>query len=300
MKKKITPFSGVGTALITPFKDGAVDYGTLENLIIRQLEAGVGALIAVGTTGEPATLTEDEKQGIVALAVKLAQGKACVMAGIGGNNTAHCERQSEIMAKLGADAVLATTPYYNKTSRGGLVAHFTRIADASPLPVVMYNVPARTGLNMTADVVCELADHLNIAGLKEASSNIEQIVDLFAMAHDRLSIYSGTDDQNYVYLALGGEGVISVLSNLAPAPVVEMCGKYARGDVKGALAISKALNALAKGLFVETSPIPLKAAMAHAGLCENEMRLPLVPLREDLRGKLFTQADEVFALAEKM
>ncbi|MDR2506244.1 MAG: 4-hydroxy-tetrahydrodipicolinate synthase [Oscillospiraceae bacterium] len=287
MKQKIVPFTGAGTALITPFKDGAVDYPTLEKLIARQLDAGVKGLVVLGTTGEPPTLSDAEKRGIITTAVKLAEGKAAIIVGVGGNHTAYSASQCKIAQELGADAVLASTPYYNKTSRNGLVAHFAAIADASDLPVIMYNVPGRTGINLPVDVAEELAEHPRIAGIKEASSNIEQIVDLFAKLSDKLSIYCGSDDQNYIYLALGGEGVISVLTNLAPEPVARMIDLYNNGDVRKSREVSFKLNALAKGLFVETSPIPLKAAMAHIGLCKEEFRLPLVPLRDDLREKLF-------------
>jgi len=292
-KQKVVPFTGCGTAMITPFtQDGAVDMPAFEGLVERQIEAGVAALIVLGTTGEPPTLAESEKIELVRAAVKAADGRTKIIAGVGGNDTARCAEQCQVMRDEGADAVLAVTPYYNKTSPAGLIAHFTAIADASELPVIVYNVPVRTGVNLTPDAMDVLADHPRIAALKEASSNIEQIIELFARCHDRMAIYSGSDDQNIVYIALGGEGVISVLSNLAPKPVVSMIATYRAGDLGGARNESVELHAMAKALFLEVSPIPLKAAMAREGLCEETLRLPLVPMRDDLRQKLFKAMDD--------
>ncbi|MDR1262557.1 MAG: 4-hydroxy-tetrahydrodipicolinate synthase [Oscillospiraceae bacterium] len=290
---KSVPFTGAGTALATPFTAlGEVDYPALGRLIERQLRAGVSALIMLGTTGEPSTLTDAEADEIVARVRELIDGGAMLVAGVGGNNTAHSIRRCKRCRDLGADALLAVTPYYNKTSAAGLIAHFTALADATDLPMVLYNVPGRTGMNLAPDTMDVLASHPNIVGLKEASSNIEQIVELFSRVHDRVAIYSGSDDQNLVYLALGGEGVISVLSNLKPEAVVQLCRACESGDYIAAREISLALYPLAKALFLETSPIPLKAALAYAGLCGDTVRLPLVPMREDLRTRLYRAIDE--------
>ena len=294
MKQKIIPFTGAGTALITPFTSGGeVDMPAFEALAERQIRAGVSALIVLGTTGEPSTLDGQEKTALVKAAVRIAAGRVTVAAGVGGNDTARCEDACREMRDIGADALLAVTPYYNKTSPSGLIAHFTRLADATDLPLIVYNVPSRTGLNLSPDTVDALADHPRIAGLKEASSNIEQIVELFARCHGRISIYSGSDDQNFVYLALGGEGAISVLSNLAPKHVADMIALYRNGDIDGARAASAALHPLAKALFLEVSPIPLKAAMARLGLCGETLRMPLVPMRGDLREKLWHAIDRL-------
>ncbi|MDR1598587.1 MAG: 4-hydroxy-tetrahydrodipicolinate synthase [Oscillospiraceae bacterium] len=289
---KSVPFIGAGTALITPFTEsGAVDFPALDRLIDRQLQAGISALIMLGTTGEPSTLTIDEQDEILRRARRRVNNSAALVAGVGGNNTAHCVERCKRVRDLGADAALAVTPYYNKTSPSGLEAHFTAIADAADLPVIVYNVPGRTGLNLTPDTMDTLADNPVIVGLKEASSNIEQIVDLFARVHDRVAIYSGSDDQNLVYLALGGEGVISVLSNLAPAAVSRLCRECLSGDLAAARGTARTLHPLAKALFWETSPIPLKAAMSHAGLCGDTVRLPLVKMRADLRERLLALMD---------
>ncbi|MDR0395688.1 MAG: 4-hydroxy-tetrahydrodipicolinate synthase, partial [Oscillospiraceae bacterium] len=285
---KIIPFAGAATALITPFTpSGDVDYPALERLIERQIQSGISALVILGTTGEPSTLDIAEQDEILRRAVLISGGRVKIIAGVGGNNTAHCVQRCGRVRDLGASAALAVTPYYNKTSQSGLVAHFTSLAEASDIPIIAYNVPGRTGLNLTPDTMDILADHPNITGLKEASSNIEQIVDLFARVHDRAAIYSGSDDQNFVYLALGGEGVISVLSNLAPRGVARLCQECASGDFASARETSRKLHPLSKALFWETSPIPLKAAMARAGLCGDTARLPLVGMREDLKAKLF-------------
>ncbi|MDR2656543.1 MAG: 4-hydroxy-tetrahydrodipicolinate synthase [Oscillospiraceae bacterium] len=290
---KSVPFTGAGTALATPFTAlGEVDYPALSRLIERQLRAGVSALIMLGTTGEPSTLTDAEADEIVSRARELINGGAMLVAGVGGNNTAHSIRRCKRCRDLGADALLAVTPYYNKTSASGLIAHFTALADATDLPMILYNVPGRTGLNLAPDTMDVLASHPNIVGLKEASSNIEQIVELFSRVHDRVAIYSGSDDQNLVYLALGGEGTISVLSNLKPDAVVQLCRACEFGDYIAARELSLALYPLTKALFLETSPIPLKAALAYAGLCGDTVRLPLVPMRDDLKARLYRAIDE--------
>ncbi|GHU71530.1 4-hydroxy-tetrahydrodipicolinate synthase [Clostridia bacterium] len=293
MNNKRAPFIGAATALATPFTvTGEVDFDALERLIERQLRAGISALIVLGTTGEPSTLDEEESLAIVCRAKQLLGCKATLVVGVGGNNTSHCIARCKLMRDLGADALLAVTPYYNKTSPSGLIAHFTSLADATDLPLIIYNVPARTGLNLTPDTMDILADHPNIAALKEASGNIEQIVELFHRVHDRVAIYCGSDDQNLVYLTLGGDGLISVLSNLAPKPVVKLYAECAAGHLAAARETARTLHPLARAIFWETSPIPLKAALAYAGLCEETVRLPLVPMRADLKAKLFTLIDE--------
>ncbi|MDR1569064.1 MAG: 4-hydroxy-tetrahydrodipicolinate synthase [Oscillospiraceae bacterium] len=291
IKQKIVPFTGCATALITPFTKDGVDEPAFERLIERQIAAGVAALVVLGTTGEPPTLSAREKAKLVRAAVKTAAGRVKIIAGVGGNDTANSVESCRIMRDEGADGLLAVTPYYNKTSPSGLIAHFTALADSADIPLIVYNVPGRTGLNLSADTMSVLADHPRVAALKEASSNIEQIIELFVRCHDRIAIYGGSDDQNFVYLALGGEGVISVLSNLAPKPVAQMIERFQKGDLSGARADAALLHPLAKALFCEVSPIPLKAALAHIGLCEETLRLPLVPIREDLREKLLSIVD---------
>lgn len=290
-KKNKALWHGCATALITPFAADKVDYDTYENLIERQIAAGVNALVTLGTTGEPPTLNNDEKKRLIEATVRSADGRAAVVVGVGGNNTAECVDSCELAYALGADAVLVVTPYYNKTSAAGLVRHFETVVDSSKLPVIVYNVPSRTNMNVTPDVMNTLARHENIVALKEASGNAEQIARLFAERSD-YAIYSGSDDLNYIFMANGGEGVISVLSNLAPKRVVSMCDKCLTGDYDAARVESFALNKLSRLIFAEVNPIPIKAAMSRLGLCMDEVRLPLVPMQEGARGLLFEAMEE--------
>lgn len=292
MKRKNPPFRGCGTALITPFTKDGIDHAAWKGLIDRQLEAGVDALIVLGTTGEPSTLSVEEMLTLVREAVSQVQGRVPVIAGVGGNNTAQSVLRCKQVRDLGADGLLSVTPYYNKTTQAGLIAHYTALADATELPMILYNVPARTGLNLACDTMNVLADHPRIVALKEASADISQIGELFARCHDRVALYSGCDDHVMAFMSLGGEGVISVLSNLMPRPMASMTHAFLRGDLETARALQLRLYALSRAIFWEVNPIPVKAAMHHLCLCEDTVRLPLVPMSEGARARLLRLVEE--------
>lgn len=292
MKRKNPPFRGCGTALITPFTKDGIDHAAWKGLIDRQLEAGVDALIVLGTTGEPSTLSVEEMLSLVREAVSQTRGRVPVIVGVGGNNTAQSILRSKQVRDLGADCLLSVTPYYNKTTQAGLIAHYTALADATELPMILYNVPARTGLNLACDTMDVLADHPRIVALKEASADITQIGEFFARCHDRVALYSGCDDHVMAFMSLGGEGVISVLSNLLPKPMADMTHAYLKGDLETARNLQLRLYALARAIFWEVNPIPVKAAMYHLGLCEDTVRLPLVPMSEGARARLLRLVED--------
>lgn len=292
MKRKSPPFRGCGTALITPFTKDGIDHAAWKGLIDRQLEAGVDALIVLGTTGEPSTMSVEEMLSLVREAVSQVRGRVPVIAGVGGNHTAQSILRSKQVRDLGADCLLSVTPYYNKTTQAGLIAHYTALADATELPMIIYNVPPRTGLNLACDTMDVLADHPRIVALKEASADITQIGEFFARCHDRIALYSGCDDHVMAFMSLGGEGVISVLSNLMPRPVADMTHAYLKGDLETARTLQLRLYALARAIFWEVNPIPVKAAMHHLGLCEDTVRLPLVPMSEGARARLLRLVED--------
>lgn len=275
-----TIFTGVATALITPINENGVDYQALHRLIDWQIDSGINALVICGTTGEGPALTDEEHRAVLKASVEYVAGRVPVIAGTGSNDTAYAVSMTRYAADIGCDAMLCVTPYYNKTTQRGLVASFNAIADASDKPVIVYNVPSRTGVNVLPSTYAEMAKHPNIAAIKEASGNISQVVETAALVGDQLDIYSGNDDQIIPILACGGKGVISVLSNLLPAETVQMCQKFFDGDVKGAMEMQKQYLPLINALFCEVNPIPVKAAMAAMGYCENYVRLPLVPMEQ--------------------
>ena len=269
-------FRGTATALITPFSNNEIDYPALDRLLEMQIEAKVPALVITGTTGESATLSTEEKIALWRYCVYHV-GSACeVIAGVGSNSTEASVAMAKIAAACGVDGLLAVTPYYNKCTQEGLVAHYTAIADATSLPLVLYNVPSRTGVNLTADTCTKLCNHPNIHGIKEAGGNLSQVAQI--LANTKTHLWSGNDDQTVPILALGGDGVISVLSNLCPKAVVKMTDAALRGDFQTAAALQLRLLPLIDALFCEVNPIPVKFALHHLGLCENELRLPLTPL----------------------
>ena len=285
-------FRGSGTALVTPFRRGTVDWASLEALLNAQVEGGTAALIACGTTGEPSTLTFEEQRDVVSFVVQHSGGLP-VYAGIGGNNTAHVIDAGLAMADLGADGLLGVTPYYNKTTQDGLVAHYNAVADAVDLPLIIYNVPSRTGLNIEPTTTARLASHERIVALKEANPSMAQIMEDFRLCADSLEIYSGNDDMTYPFLTLGGSGVISVASNLIPRPMHDMVRLFDEGDWESSLALAQKYAALVDLLFAQVSPLPVKAAMAHIGMIENELRLPLVPLTDGEAQPLFEEMDRL-------
>ena len=273
-------FKGAATALITPMNANGIDFDSLGRLLDWQVEQGINALVIAGTTGEGSTLTDPEHEKVIEYSVKRVAGRCPVVASTGSNDTAHAIYLTKFACDAGADAILAVTPYYNKATQNGLVKSYTAIADASTKPLILYNVPSRTGVNIEPETYAKLADHPMISGIKEANGNISKIVQTAQLVGDKLDIYSGNDDQIVPILSMGGKGVISVLSNPMPKKTVEICDRFFAGDLKGAAALQCELLPLINALFSEVNPIPVKAAMSAMGVCENYIRLPLVPMEE--------------------
>jgi len=284
-KKRI--FTGAATALITPLTENGIDYVQFERLINWQIDSGINALVVAGTTGEASTLSDDEHRDAIAFAVKAAAGRVPIIAGTGSNDLDYAHDLTRCACEAGADAVLVVTPYYNKATQKGLIQMYTSIADRSTAPVILYNVPSRTGVNIEPSTYEVLADHENIVAIKEANGNLSKIVETMAKVHGKLDLYSGNDDQIVPLMALGGVGVISVLSNVLPTETVEMCNKFLEGDVAGSAAMQYRFHALIDALFCEVNPIPVKAAMAKMGFCENYLRLPLTPMEEKNAERLY-------------
>ncbi|MBP5253807.1 MAG: 4-hydroxy-tetrahydrodipicolinate synthase [Lachnospiraceae bacterium] len=278
MKAKM--FKGVATALITPLNKDGVDYAKLRELLEWQIASGVPALVICGTTGEGSTLSDEEHKEVLRFSAEVVNGRAYMIAGTGSNDTAYAVELTQFACEAGYDAMLVVTPYYNKATQKGLVAMFNAIADASTKPVIAYNVPSRTGVNIEPATYRELAKHPMIAGIKEANSNISKIVETVSLVGDGLTLYSGNDDQIVPLLACGAQGVISVLSNVLPGKTVELCDRYFAGDVEGSMKLQCEMMPLINALFSEVNPIPVKAAMAALGFCEDYVRLPLTPMEE--------------------
>lgn len=274
-------FRGSGVALVTPMTQDGVDFDALERLINFQLENGTDALVACGTTGEPATLSAKEYEDVIRFTVEQAGRRVPVIAGAGSNNTAHAVDLARRAEALGADGLLVVTPYYNKTTPAGLVAHFKAVADAVHSPVIMYNVPPRTGMNMKPETVAKLAGYRNIHGVKEASGDLAQVTEIARLCDGKMAIYSGMDEIILPVLACGGDGVISVVANIAPGETHEICRRFFDGDIEGSRKMQFALKPLVDALFFETSPIPVKAGLELMGICKATVRLPLVPLGQE-------------------
>ena len=279
MQKK-TVFRGIATALITPFKDGRVDFNAYGRFIDWQIENGINALVACGTTGESSTLSDKEHRAAIAYAVQRAAGRVPVIAGTGSNELDYAVDLSKYAASVGADAILVVTPYYNKATQKGLVGMYTAIADAAKVPTILYNVPSRTGVNIEPKTYAELAEHPNIVAFKEANGNISKIVETMSYVRGKLDLYSGNDDQIVPLMSMGGIGAISVLSNILPRETVEITDRFFAGDVAGAAELQCRYHALIDALFSEVNPIPVKAAVAAMGFTENTLRLPLTELEE--------------------
>lgn len=279
-------FKGAATALITPTTPEGVDYEAFGKLIDWQIQEGIDALVIAGTTGEGSTLNDAEHKEVLRYAIERIAGRVPAIAGTGSNDTAYAIAMSQYACELGYDGLLVVTPYYNKATQGGLIQSFTAIADASTKPLILYNVPSRTGCNIEPATAAVLAQHPNIAAIKEASGNISQVAAIANLVGENMDIYSGNDDQIVPLLSLGGSGVISVLSNLIPKQTSQMCHKFFEGDVKGSLELQLHYLDLANVLFCEVNPIPVKAAMAAMGFCENYLRLPLTPIEKAHEEKL--------------
>ena len=280
MKNQNPIFRGIATALVTPTTPMGVDYDRMGKLIDWQIEKGINALVICGTTGESSTLTDAEHREVMRYSIDRVNGRVPVICGTGSNETDYAVELTKAACADGADGVLVVTPYYNKTTQNGLVKMYNTIADASTKPVILYNVPSRTGIGIEPATYVKLAEHPNIAAIKEANSDISKIVETFALVGDKLDIYSGNDDQIVPILAMGGMGCISVLSNVIPAETVAITDKFFSGDVAGAAKLQCDYMPLVRSLFCESNPIPVKAAMAAMGFCENFLRLPLVPMEE--------------------
>ena len=278
---KQTIFTGAATALITPLTASGVDYENYGRLIDWQIESGIDALVACGTTGEGSTLTDEEHVDVIRYTVERAAGRVPVIAGTGSNCTEYAIWLTQQAYQAGADAVLVVTPYYNKATQRGLYESFTAIADKSTKPLILYNVPSRTGCSIAPETYARLAEHENITAIKEACGDISKIIRTAALVEGKLDIYSGNDDQIVPIMSVGGKGVISVLSNLLPRETHMICQKFLEGDVAGSAALQMQYLPLISALFCEVNPIPVKAAMAAMGYCENYLRLPLTTMEPD-------------------
>ena len=277
MKK--TVFKGSGVAVITPFIDGVnVDYPALERILNYQVENGTDAIIICGTTGESSTLSDAEHRNVIRFAVQTVAGRIPVVAGTGSNDTAYFLELSQYAAEAGADALLAVTPYYNKCSQGGLVKHFETVADRVDIPMILYNVPSRTGTNILPETCAELAKHPNIVAIKEACGNISQIMRTAYLCGEDMQIYSGNDDQIVPILAVGGIGVISVLANVAPRETHDICRLWFDGKTEQSLALQMKYHPLIEALFCDVNPIPVKEAMRILGWCDGSLRMPLTKI----------------------
>ncbi|MDD6255611.1 MAG: 4-hydroxy-tetrahydrodipicolinate synthase [Eubacteriales bacterium] len=268
-------FEGAGVAIITPFKDGKVDFDNYGELIDWQISEGTDAIISCGTSGEASTMTDEEQIETVKFAVERTAGRVPVIAGAGSNDTRHAIQLSQKLEETGADALLHVTPYYNKCTQKGYIQHMTAIADNVDIPIILYSVKGRTGFNIQPATAAKLAEHKNIAAIKEASGDIVQCAEIARLTPDDFDMYSGNDDMIVPILSLGGKGVISVLSNVAPKDTSEMVHKYLDGDVQGSLALQLKAMPLIKALFAEVNPIPVKAALDIMGKTKMEFRLPL-------------------------
>lgn len=291
MKRPI--FTGLCTALVTPFRDGCVDYEMLERLIRRQTDAGADAIVLAGTTGESPTLTLDEKLEIFRRGVRAAEGKCAVIAGTGSNSTANAIELSRLAAQTGVDGLLVVTPYYNKCTQPGLVKHYAAICEAAGLPVIVYNVPSRTGVDISVDVCRELARMESIVGIKEASGDISKAGKIIAACGPELPLYTGNDDQTVPSMALGGLGVISVASNVVPVQMKALVSAAGAGEFETAAAMNRRLLKLMDLLFCQVNPIPIKAAMEMMGFECGPCRMPLDGLTQENARKLRLCLDEL-------
>jgi 4-hydroxy-tetrahydrodipicolinate synthase len=282
-----TRFTGTGTALVTPFRhDGSLDERTLHRLIQRQIEAGIDFLVPCGTTGESPTLTHEEHLQVVETAVKLAKGKVPVLAGAGGYNTMEVIARARELANIGADGILSVTPYYNKPTQEGLYQHYRAIAEAVPLPIILYSVQGRTGVNIEPATVKRLAEIENVVGIKEASGNISQMAAILNLVPDDFLVLSGDDAITLPIIGLGGRGVISVVSNEIPAEMTKLTRLALQGDFAGSREVHRRYHALMEINFVESNPIPVKTALAEMELLEPVWRLPLVPPKAENRARI--------------
>lgn len=277
--KKI-PFTGSGVAIVTPFKNGKIDFDKLGELIEFHIANSTDAIVICGTTGESAAMPDAEHISAVEYTVKKVNGRIPVVAGAGSNDTHHGVELSKAVERVGADAILSVTPYYNKATQKGLIMHYTEIAKAVNIPIILYNVPGRTGVNIQPETLLKLSEIDNIVGIKEAGGNISQVAKIASLCGDKIAIYSGDDDMIVPVMSLGGVGVISVLANVLPQETHDITAKFFEGDIKGARELQLKLYDLVKALFIEVNPIPVKTAMNLLGFDVGPLRLPLCEMEE--------------------
>ena len=275
-----TLFTGSGVAIVTPFTDDGIDYEKLGELIEFQINEKTDAIIICGTTGEASTMPDEEHKSAIKYTVEKVSGRIPVIAGTGSNDTIHCIELSKYAEEVGADGLLLVTPYYNKTTQKGLIQHFTMVADAVSIPIILYNVPGRTGMNITPETLKVLSKIPNIVGIKEASGNISQVAQMAALCGDDIDIYTGNDDMIVPVLSLGGKGVISVVANIAPKDTHNIVEKYLSGDVVGSKELQLQMLDLINALFIEVNPIPVKTAMNLLGYNVGKLRMPLTDMSE--------------------
>lgn len=285
-------FKGSCVALVTPFKNNMVDYEAMEKIINYQIENGTSAILVLGTTGEPPTLTTEEKHEIIKFANKVINKRVKMIVGTGANSTQKVVDESKFAIENGADALLVVTPYYNKCTQNGLIAHYNYITEKLKFPIIAYNVPGRTGVNIQVKTAKVLAENPYICGIKEASGNIDQITELCATLSDKFAIYSGDDALNYTFMTLGGMGGISVTANVYPKHVANVIDYCFKGEWDNARRLHEKLLPVNKAMFIEVNPIPVKAAMEIEGLCEGRLRLPLTTIEEENKIKLINVINE--------
>ena len=286
---KQTIFTGMATAIITPMTKDGIDYEALGRLIEFQIENGINAIVVMGTTGENATIEPEDQKEVIRYTVEKVAKRIPVIAGTGTNNTEHVLNNTRNACEVGADAVLVVTPYYNKATQNGLIKHFTTVADVSTVPVILYNVPSRTGCNLLPKTVAKLAEHPRIAAVKEATGNMAQMVEIMSLCGDKIDVYSGEDALTVPMMAMGAAGTISVLSNVVPKESVAMTDACKAGDYKTAADWQCKLLPLTNALFSEVNPIPVKAAASAMGFGEENLRLPLTPMEDATRAKLYEE-----------
>lgn len=287
---KNTIFTGMATAIVTPMHtDGSIDYEALSRFVEFQIGSGINGLVVMGTTGENATIEPEDQKKVIAYTVEKVAGRVPVIAGTGTNNTEHVLHNTRNACQVGADAILVVTPYYNKATQNGLITHFTAVADESTLPVILYNVPSRTGCNLLPKTVAKLSEHPNIAAIKEATGSLAQMIEIMHLCGDKIDVYSGEDGLTVPMMAMGAKGTISVLSNVAPRQSVAMTDACLRGDYAAAAKMQCDLLPLINALFSEVNPIPAKAATAAMGFGADALRMPLTSMEEQNRAVLFAE-----------
>jgi dihydrodipicolinate synthase len=274
-------FKGSGVAIITPFNESGINFEKFEELIEHQISAGTDAIIVCGTTGEASTMSESERKEAIKFTVDIVKNRVPVIAGTGNNNTAASVSMSKWAEVVGVDGLLIITPYYNKTTQKGLIAHFGEIANSVKIPLILYNVPSRTGMNLLPATLLQLTKFSNIIAVKEASGDISQIASIKALCGERLDIYSGNDDQTLPVLALGGSGVISVAANIIPTVMHDICAEFFKGNIEASRNLQLKYLSLINSLFVETNPIPVKTAMNCMGMSVGKLRLPLCDMSDN-------------------